>query len=956
MDKVSCRNLGKGKTVTVPGALGAAARLSEVSRSLNELLPGRTFDLLPSNIAVVTNVPLLARRLLGAIEHGIGRSLASARIFAQALETPYPDLSALAQSLDGLWIVCGADRYEFGGSAFSDWSDRHRALFGRVPVHGICVLRVSQLASWNEPVLHDNVSAGERSIAITPLLLDFDAPAFGGGAQLEALQLVFVEKLLLLSMRHAAKHRSYLDVAAAWDVIASAAFDAAPPAVTAATQLEAALIRIAGVRRMRDTARAAAKHVDAAFDSAAIADAAYTPVHDLEPLSKKVAVLINDGRSGFISVPTANDTTPFALEFQQVRQRALRFIDLVIGELTKLGHKSEANVFAATRRQFLEDVKVILLGAFSSGKTTFLNSLLGLDEETNALPTSGRPETATITEVVEGKEDAAVFEFHDCVGLVLFQQSSHSIDRWKLNREEMQSFLSWLAEEIVHVEQLGSARFTPKGVMAMSPRGHAITRSDIEFFRDLIAQDTAYIERRLLERASAVCRIENIRFRRDPKPPLSRKIAECLKWVKAPVNALRIKKLEVRRASVALNGLRMVDTPGTDSLISHHHTLARSYIEEYSTSPVIYLFAASPPASEEDAKNIAFLKELSSDRTRLFFVINKKSLVTGGEDGEREIRGAVNRRLRNAKIEGKRVYYIDALGARTKPDSEWIALVSDLRAFVRDRATDMLVEAMRMKLRAPLDGLLTYHRELVRKSGFDAEDLAKTIAAWTRSAKAIAVVMARFDEEVASVEQRLFKRAASDFHLETNEIDGDLAAFDCGAWLTSKKDTKVREIQSIIAPLAEWPERLKANLQSASRVLHAFLAQQLVKESSSLSVVLTNVDVPADFHAFTIAEIQTEANSDVHYSFKSYTGWIENKVARLRELVGREANGATRKVGKAFNDIVTAYRAQGHALQVRAESFARTKPQGGDSEAMQNAQATIDFLERTLREYLAVDQ
>jgi energy-coupling factor transporter ATP-binding protein EcfA2 len=927
---------------------GALVSLGEVSSRLHELIPSLRFDPQRTAVAIVSSVPGLGERLVAAVGHDL-----SGLLF-DVYPDPYPDLQRLSRSLHGIWMVCAADRYEFGGASFLDWADRHRALFARIPVYCINVIRSSQLPLWKEPVVPDSVIAGERTVAVAPMLLDVDAATFGTNAELKALQSQFIDGLLLLSVRYAAKYRPFTSLVTTWDLAASEAIDAAVPSTPPSSEVEAALLHLNHLHARRDVARSAVRLLDTAFAAANAIDDGHASA-DLARLSKKIAVLMNDGRSAFIEVPSTVGVDPFAAEYQQVRQRALRFTDSVMKELTALGRKEEAEVFAATRKEFAEDAKVVLLGAFSSGKSTFINSLLGLTEETNELPTSGRPETAVITEILEGREDLATVEEADRVNLTLFQRGNQPDERWKINREEFDAFLQWYAAGVVKIEELQSVRFARDAFKESSPR-NAFTRRDADMFREFGREsEIDHRDRRELDRMGAICTLRNIRFSKPLKPPNPREVPVCFEWVKKPMNAFRVERVELQRPSPALHGLRMVDTPGTDSLIGHHHTLARSYIQKYKTAPVIYLFSASLPASEEDAKNLAFLRDLSTDRGRLFFAINKKNLVLNGLAGQKEILEGTMRRLRDAGMGEKRAYFIDALGARTNPDDEWTALVGDLRAFLRLQRTALVVNAMRDKLRAPLERLLANQHALVKDRNKKDADAARTAAAWERTLENIDAVIKRFEEQVESAEERLFRRAGSDFHDEVEELDDDLGAFDCGAWLTSKKNTKLAQIKALIEPLGDWPDRLASNLQNATRVLHAFLQSELSKEGAKLSYVFTRTDIPSDFHAFTVAKIEAEAASDVQYDFKFYTGWLESKVARLRELIGKETSAGTRRVQAKFNEIVESYWTQTKALRSRAKPFTRGPGKASDAE-VKNAQGTIAFLERALREYAAVDE
>ena len=113
--------------------------------------------------------------------------------------------------------------------------------------------------------------------------------------------------------------------------------------------------------------------------------------------------------------------------------------------------------------------------------------------------------------------------------------------------------------------------------------------------------------------------------------------------MKQPEIALRVEHAQFQRNLPILQGLRFVDTPGTDSAISHHHSLARSHINRTPGAPVLYCFDGNRAGSLEDHKNLVFLHGLAADRT--FFVVTKRPEATVERD---EVRNRVRQALREA--------------------------------------------------------------------------------------------------------------------------------------------------------------------------------------------------------------------------------------------------------------------------------------------------------------------
>lgn len=930
------------------------ARLSTSATSLRVLFPDDSFDMPATHVIVAGKPTELSTALVTGIEHAAERALTSAHLVLHCQEQTFPDLTAAAHPIHGLWFVSSADRTEFHGNEFAQWADEHRSILARIPLHGFVVLQSKRLPTWREPVTIDSISAGGRAVLVSPLLLD-EEEHFAGGALLRDLQLEIVTHLLLSSVRYRTGYHPFAAMATSWDQRAAAALHRRMSALASEGpgDLGRALSRLGGLRELQETADAASRTAAVALDTANALDRAQASPEALTQLAANVATRINDGRRRVAepAAPAAK-VDPFASDFQRLREAGLRFASTFADEMNARGNPKTAAAYESARRKLSEEVKMIVLGPFSSGKSTFLNSILGLNETNNPLPTSGAPETTTINELVHGAVDEAEIHFFQRIDLELFERPQRR-DRWTINKAEIQALLAWWREGVIDRKRIRILRFDGKRDKA--ERG--LSPQDEKFLSELVDpkyKETHYDEGEL-KKKHAIFMVADIHFLKEPKVPDARDLPANQAWVKSPERALRVEKVILRRNLDPLVGLGFVDTPGTDSLFAHHHTLARKYIEDFPTSPVICLFDAKTPASEEDSKNITFLKNLNADQSRLFFVITKRGDAAKDED---EVRTSVNRRLRDAGLEQKRVYYIDSIDIRTDPtDSEWTALVADLRRYVNENRTALLQGDMRARLRTPIEGMIADQRtrlEQLRRGG----DHEAAAAQWEQQARAVDGVLKRFDERAAAAQARLFRssvRGTETFHDEVDDVDSQLASFDCGAWLTSKKDEKVRRIKAIVGQLEEWPKRLKANLVTAGRLLHGELAEDL-RKNAQRSASLSILGPPADFRAFSLSELHDEAKADVHYHFASYRSWLEKKVGTLRWLLKKERRKGVHEVDAAFAEMVEGYREQCDAVRESAVSLARAARKRDDTAtARKEALAAIEFLERQLQEYDAID-
>jgi len=96
--------------------------------------------------------------------------------------------------------------------------------------------------------------------------------------------------------------------------------------------------------------------------------------------------------------------------FGEMKRELVSLITGLEDSAKKLGMDSDSNSFADLRERVAEGkLKVIVIGEFNRGKSTFINALLG----DNVLPTAVRPTTATINIVNYGEKPVATVHFKD---------------------------------------------------------------------------------------------------------------------------------------------------------------------------------------------------------------------------------------------------------------------------------------------------------------------------------------------------------------------------------------------------------------------------------------------------------------------------------------------------------------------------------------------------------------
>ncbi len=177
--------------------------------------------------------------------------------------------------------------------------------------------------------------------------------------------------------------------------------------------------------------------------------------------------------------------------------------------------------------------------------------------------------------------------------------------------------------------------------------------------------------------------MSSICFQSPLKPPAPNDLTANFKFVSQPEVALRVKELQIQRKIKSLIGLKFADTPGTDSLITHHQNLARQYIEDKPGSPIIFLFDGKYPGGEAEVGNILFLNSLRQAMgrefgwERVFFVITKRGIDIRPNE-KREVVGRVHTRLKEVGLEKKRIYFVDSIEAQMNPNDADVLFPLDI--------------------------------------------------------------------------------------------------------------------------------------------------------------------------------------------------------------------------------------------------------------------------------------
>jgi hypothetical protein len=346
--------------------------------------------------------------------------------------------------------------------------------------------------------------------------------------------------------------------------------------------------------------------------------------------------------------------------------------------------KQAAGLQAKAERLRRNRFTIALFGAFSAGKSSFANALVGLP----ALPVSPNPTTATINRVVAPNPDEGYAH-----GTALIRMKTpeamqadvrHSLERLGLAAGAIAAAGDDTAALLKLAGGLSPDDLHPRGrphLAFLQAAASGWPRYGELLGRELRAEEAEY--RRYVAEEEASCFVASADLHVDS--PLTR------------------------------SGAVLVDTPGADSINARHTGVAFQYIKD--ADAVLFVTYYNHAFTEADR---AFLNQLGSvkdafELDKMFFIINAADLASS----EAELAGVVGHvesQLLKHGIRKPRLYPVSSLrGLEAKrggsPDgmaaSGLAAFEEAFRAFAQDELGGLAAEAARKELER-LGGMLDH--------------------------------------------------------------------------------------------------------------------------------------------------------------------------------------------------------------------------------------------------------
>ncbi|GER67873.1 hypothetical protein BpJC7_20640 [Weizmannia acidilactici] len=303
---------------------------------------------------------------------------------------------------------------------------------------------------------------------------------------------------------------------------------------------------------------------------------------------------------------------------------------------------------------------VALFGAFSAGKSSFANALIG--EKT--LPVSPNPTTAAIcricppeaehphgTAAVQLKTEAQMLEDLQ-KSLSVFELSCNSFDEALVQIDKIWPSKTEKAKEKVHLSFLHAFR---KGYTRFQTQLGMKLKTGMETFRQFVANE------------AQSCFVESIDLYYD-----------------CPLTSM---------------GITLVDTPGADSINVRHTGVAFEYIKDSdAVFFVTYYNHAFARADREFLIQLGRVKD-AFELDKMFFIVNAIDLASSGEE-YKEVMAYVESQLLHFGIRNPRLYGVSSLLAlEGQPEkSQLPAFEAGFRQFLDRELLNMVLLSAQSEL------------------------------------------------------------------------------------------------------------------------------------------------------------------------------------------------------------------------------------------------------------------
>lgn len=293
-----------------------------------------------------------------------------------------------------------------------------------------------------------------------------------------------------------------------------------------------------------------------------------------------------------------------------------------------------------------EQFKVVAVGGFSSGKSTFFNAIMG---ET-LLPAENRPTTASITCIEHGPHRKATITFKTSLKLKLCSYEGSSVN---INQEGLQAVEEWLSRDSKPQRVTNIQADTGQGLLTASRQK---ILQELQQTRKLFSAGirNGKLDQRApgtlfrsipVWKAKTMRPVWKINLTFAPAAPIELDLETRggrKKYVSLTTssNALRIKNVHIQHPHHFFKLAAFIDTPGLDSTNQQHTVLTTDFLQ-HSDAYLLFLNGKHLLSKNDSAHLLEIFKKRWADyltaekkqqqgdpMTKFFFVINFADRLT----------------------------------------------------------------------------------------------------------------------------------------------------------------------------------------------------------------------------------------------------------------------------------------------------------------------------------------
>jgi len=296
-----------------------------------------------------------------------------------------------------------------------------------------------------------------------------------------------------------------------------------------------------------------------------------------------------------------------------------------------------------------EEFRVVAVGGFSSGKSTFFNAIMG----EHILPAENRPTTSSITYIRHGPKRKATVIFKPRLTLKLCIYEDSAV---KLNQEELQAAEEWLAQDSSLRRIMEVKIDTGKGFIKADKSTvlKEIKRTKKIFSSGLRNGSLDQREAGALFRpvpawkAKAMGPVWEVTLTFAPVPPVELDLETTkgkneFQSLTTSTDALRIQDINITHPTQFLKLATFVDTPGLASTHRHHSALTTDFLQH--SDAYLFFLNGKHILNKSDSRSLLDIfklrlqdylhtEETSAavyEMAKFFFIINFADTLTSNE-------------------------------------------------------------------------------------------------------------------------------------------------------------------------------------------------------------------------------------------------------------------------------------------------------------------------------------